>query len=173
MNKKGSLPHNVIITAEVYNDAYEQITSEEVTMDIKDSEGNELNFTFDIQANNYYLNAGNLPTGDYTFSSIVELGNETFEETGSFTVVPVNIENLSTRANHHMLYQLANNTNGKFFLPADGDQIVPELKNNNSLKATSYMQEMVYELLNLKWLFFVFLLLLSLEWFLRKFWGIY
>jgi hypothetical protein len=29
------------------------------------------------------------------------------------------------------------------------------------------------EILNLKWIFFVILLLMSVEWFLRKFWGIY
>jgi hypothetical protein len=53
------------------------------------------------------------------------------------------------------------------------EQLISDLKSNNHLKATSYFQEMINEMLNLKWLFFVVLLLLSVEWFLRKFWGIY
>ncbi|MDB4582879.1 hypothetical protein N9164_06980 [Draconibacterium sp.] len=164
---------DVVLNAQVYNDAFERITSEEVTIDIQNANGEEYNFTFDIQGNNYYLNAGHLPTGDYTFSSNVKIGNETFNETGSFTIVSVNLENVVTRANHNMLYQLAENSNGKFYLPNNTNQIISEIKNNNQLKTTSYFQEMVYDLLNLRWIFFVTLFLLSMEWFLRKFWGIY
>lgn len=163
----------VVLNAEVYNDAFERITSEEVTIDIQNTNGEEFNFTFDIQGNNYYLNAGHLPTGDYFFSSKVDVGNESFSETGGFTIVPVNIENVVTRANHGLLYQMAANSNGKFYNASDADQIISDIKNNNQLKTTSYFQELVHELLNLHWLFFVFLFLLSMEWFLRKFWGIY
>jgi len=50
---------------------------------------------------------------------------------------------------------------------------IDELKKSNNLKPTSYFQEMVTELLNLRLMFFVVLILLSVEWFLRKYWGIY
>jgi len=164
---------DVILDAEVYNEAYEKITTEEVSIDIQNTNGEEYNFTFDLRGTNYYLNAGHLPTGDYTFSSNVTIGDETFNETGSFTIVPVDLESIVTRANHNMLYQLATNSNGKFYSSNSAEQILSDIQKNNQLKTTSYMQEMIYELLNLRWLFFVFLFLLSLEWFLRKFWGIY
>lgn len=164
---------DIVLKAEVYNDAFERITSEEVSIEIKNTDGEEFDFTFDVQGENYYLNAGHLPTGDYTFSANVTLGNETFNETGRFTIIEVNFENVITRANHNLLYQLAVQSGGKFYLPTQINQLVSELKNSNQLKATSYLQEMIHELLNLKGLFFVILLLLSVEWFLRKFWGIY
>lgn len=164
---------DIVFTAEVYNDAFERINSEEVTMEIRNSNDEEFNFTFDVQGDNYYLNTGHLPTGDYTFSAQVTIGNETFNETGRFTVTPVNFENIVTKANYNVLYQLAVQSGGKFYLPSDVNGLLSELENNNRLKATSYFQEMIHELLDLKWIFFVVLLLLSLEWFLRKFWGIY
>ena len=164
---------DVILTAEVYNDAFERITSEEVNIEILNSNGDEFNFTFDTQGEKYYLNSGKLPTGDYTFSADVTLGNETFNETGSFTIIPVNLENVVTRANHNLLFQIAAQSGGKFYLPNGIDQLISDLKNNKQLKPSSYFQEMVNELLNLRWLFFVFLALLSVEWFLRKYWGIY
>lgn len=164
---------DIIFTAEVYNDAFERINSEEVTMEIRNTDDREFNFTFDVQGNNYYLNTGHLPVGDYTFSAHVNIGSETYNESGRFTVTPVNFENIVTKANFNVLYQLAEQSGGRFYLSPNVNQLFSELENNNRLKATSYFQEMIRELLNLKWIFFVVLLLLSLEWFLRKFWGIY
>jgi hypothetical protein len=163
----------IILKAEVYNDAFERINSEEVKIKIQNAGNEEYDFTFDVQGNDYVLNAGHLPMGDYTFSANVEFGGKTFSETGSFAVTPVNFENLDLRANHNLLYQLAAESGGKFYSPNESGQLIADLQSNNRLKATSYFQEMINELLNLKWLFFVVLLLLSVEWFLRKFWGLY
>ncbi len=165
--------NNIILNAEVYNDAFERITSEEVNISIKNENGDEFEYAFDVKGDSYQLNAGKLPTGDYTFTAEVTIGNETFTETGSFTVVPVNFENIVTRANHQVLFQLASGSGGKFYLPGNTQQLIDDLKNSNQLKPVNYFQEAINELLNLRWLFFVFLLLLSVEWFLRKFWGIY
>jgi hypothetical protein len=164
---------DVVLKAEVYNDAFERITSEEVNIEIVNEEGEEFHFTFDVQGDSYTLNAGKLPVGNYNFNSEVTLGNETFTETGNFTVTAVNIENVVTRANHRMLYQLATGSGGKFYLPGETERLIDEIKNSNQLKPQSYFQEMINELLNLRWLFFVLLLILSVEWFLRKYWGIY
>jgi hypothetical protein len=164
---------DIILKAEVYNDAFERITTEEVNIDIVNDAGEEFHFTFDVQGDNYSLNAGKLPVGNYSFESEVTIGNETYTETGSFAVTAVNLENVVTRANHRMLYQLASQSGGNFFLPGQANQLVDKIENSNQIKPVSYFQEMVNELLNLRWLFFVFLLLLSVEWFLRKYWGIY
>ena len=164
---------DVVLKAEVYNDAFESITSEEINIKIQNTRGEEFNFTFDVTGKDYQLNAGHLPTGDYQFNAEVNIGNEKFSENGSFTVIPVNFENVQTRANHQVLYQLAVQSGGKFYLPGQVEDLIRELKSSSQLKPTSYFQEMVNELLNFRWLFFVLLFLLSLEWFLKKFWGIY
>ena len=119
------------------------------------------------------MNAGYFPAGDYTFTASVEIGEKTATETGKFAITPVNFENLDLQANHNLLFQLAAESGGKFYLPNQSEQLISDLQNNNRLKATSYYQEMINELLNLKWMFFVALLVLSVEWFLRKFWGLY
>jgi hypothetical protein len=164
---------DIILKAEVYNDAFERINSEEVKIKIQNATNEEFEFTFDVQGSNYFLNAGHLPIGDYTFSANVDIGGKTFNETGKFTITPVNFENLDLRANHNLLYQLANKSGGRFYAPNQSEQMIMDLQNNTRLKATNYYQEMINELLNLKWLFFVVLILLSVEWFLRKFWGVY
>lgn len=163
----------VIFRAEVYNEAYKKITSEEIKIKMSNQTGEEFDFTFDEQGENYFLNAGHLPTGDYSFNAEVTVGNETFTETGNFTVTVVNIENTLSRANHQVLYQLAGLSGGKFYLPEQTGRMLNDIQNGQKLKPTVYFQEMINELLNLRWLFVVVLVLLSVEWFLRKYWGIY
>jgi hypothetical protein len=164
---------DIVFRAEVYNDVFEKIGNQEVKIKIQNAGSEEFDYTFDAQGADYLLNAGHLPSGDYTFTAEVEIGGKSFSETGRFTITPVNFENLDLRANHNLLYQLSAQSGGKFYQPGQSGQLITDLQNNNRLKATSYFQEMIDEMLNLKWLFFVVLLLLSVEWFLRKFWGIY
>ncbi len=164
---------DVILQAEVYNDAFERITTEEVNIALKNQEGDEFNFTFDVRGDGYFLNAGNLPVGDYQFEAEVTIGNKTYTEKGRFTVTEVNIENIITQANHRMLYQLAIQSGGKYFLPDQTKNLAQDIKSNNNVKSLTYFQEMINQLLNLRWIFFILLLLLSVEWFLRKYWGIY
>jgi len=164
---------NVLLTAEVYNDAFERIVTEEVTIEITNDQGDHFNFTFDVRGSGYYLDAGNLPVGNYNFKASVSIGSQTYTESGRFAVTEVNLENVVTRANHRMLYQLAAQSGGGFFAPTQAGEIIRQLKESNYLKPVSSFQEAINELINLRWIFLVLLLLLSVEWFLRKYWGIY
>ncbi len=163
----------VTFKGEVYNESYEKITSEEVKIILTNEAGEELSFTFDGQGDNYFLNAGYLPKGDYAFNAEVTVGKEKFTESGNFTVIAVNIENTLSKANHKALFQLAGVSGGKFYLPGQTAQMIDDIKGNRGVKPSVYFREMVNELLNLRWLFAVVLFLLGMEWFLRKFWGIY
>ncbi len=164
---------NVIMRAEVYNDAFERITNEEVNIVIRNENGDEFPFTFDVRGESYYLNTGNLPAGNYTFDAEVNIGEETHTEHGSFAISAVNLESIVTRANHRMLYQLASQTGGAFYTPDQADEIIQQIKNSDSLKPVSYFQDMVSESLNMRKVFLVIIILLSVEWFLRRYWGIY
>jgi len=164
---------DVVMKAEVYNEAFEKITNTEVTILIKNEDDDELNFTFDVAGEEFMLNAGKLPVGDYSFQAMTTIGSQTHTEEGNFRVASVNIENVLTRANHRMLYQLANQSGGDFLLPSQAERLSRELSDSKQLKTVTYFQSMIHELLNLRWLFFVILLLLSMEWFLRKYWGLY
>jgi hypothetical protein len=163
----------IIFAAEVYNDAYEPINTPEVSMVLRDSLQNEFLYLFDRGNQFYRLDAGVFPPGDYNFEAKVEIGNQTYTETGNFAVMQVNIELLETQANHRMLYQLARQSGGDLFLPADAEELAANISSNTRIKPFAYFQSLLNEILNLKWLFFVILSVFSLEWFFRKYWGIY
>ena len=164
---------SVIMTAEVYNDSYEPVTTPEVSMVLRDSTNQEYIFLFDRGNQFYRLDAGVLPPGDYSFDAKVELGGVTYTESGNFAVMPVDIEMMDTEANHRLLFQLARQTGGEFFYPEESASLLRSISENSSIRPFTYYQMLLNELLNLKWLFFIIIALLSLEWFLRKFWGIY
>lgn len=163
----------ILMTAEVYNDAFEPINTPEVSLILRDSIRQEFVYLFDRGNQFYRLDAGLFPPGDYHFDAKVEIGNQTYTETGNFAVMPVNIELLETQANHRMLYQLAQQSGGDFFLPSDIESLVENIISNSEIKPFSYFQSLLSEILNLRWIFFILLSILSLEWFLRKYWGIY
>jgi hypothetical protein len=164
---------HVQMTAEVYNDAYEMVTTPEVSIVLSDSTQKEFSYLFDRTSQFYRLDAGLLPVGEYRFRANTVLGTEELSESGTFAVIPVNLEQIDLRADHGLLFRLSGETGGMLFTPDESDALIQAVLDNHSIKNTSYFQVMINELLNLRWIFFVLILLLGTEWFLRKFWGIY
>jgi hypothetical protein len=76
-----------------------------------------------------------------------------------------------TRANFQLLNTLANETNGQFFTYNNLDKITDNIITNDNIQSIIYKNSKLNELINNKWIFFVILLLLSVEWFIRKWSG--
>ncbi|MBK6281762.1 MAG: hypothetical protein IPF54_03000 [Draconibacterium sp.] len=66
----------IVFRAEVYNDVFEKVNNEEVKIKIQNSNNEEFEYTFDIQGSDYFLNAGHLPSGDYTFQPKLQLATK-------------------------------------------------------------------------------------------------
>jgi hypothetical protein len=75
---------------------------------------------------------------------------------------------METRADHLMLNTLAVQSGGKMFYPGRLSQLAKSIKADESIKPVIYNQNEVKELLNLKWLFFIILGMLGMEWMIRK-----
>jgi len=82
------------------------------------------------------------------------------------------IENINLTADHTLLRNLADRTSGKFYLANQIDELERELY-QRKYPGILHSNEAYLPLINLKALFFVFLLLISVEWFMRKYHGSY
>lgn len=158
----------IVFNAELYNDAYESVNDPEVSIVFQSEEGKDYPFTFSRTPAAYRLDAGTLPVGTYTYTASVNRGGEAFRESGRIIVKPFDIEGADLTADHNLLRALAEGTGGRMFFPEDADQIPDWLSQSSDLKPVSYSTEVFDTVLNLKWIFFLILLLLSAEWFLRK-----
>lgn len=156
------------LDAEVYNKSYEAITEPDVTLTLSNSENKKFNYTFSKNANAYHLNMGSLPAGEYQYIANVKVNNELFVKEGFFAVKEVISEKINTVADHQVLFQLASRSQGKMVYPNELKTLEGELLNNERIKPITYSQTSTGSLIELKWLFWMILILLSAEWFFRK-----
>ena len=164
---------DVTIGAELYNDSFELINSPEASLVLKKDSTTEFHFVFDKMNSQYQLNLGRPEAGIYQMEASVVLGEKEYRKKGTFSLISLNLEEQQTVANHHILYQLAYETGGKFFTPDNLNQLFSEIESNEKIKTGKFVRFNQSELLNAKWLFVIIILIFSLEWFLRKYWGIY
>ncbi|MFD0939575.1 hypothetical protein [Pedobacter boryungensis] len=159
---------NVVLNATLYNDAYESVNTPDVNVQVKNNDGKTFNYTFSKFGIAYRLDAGTLPQGNYTYVASTALGDKKYKDSGAFYVNALIVEYQQTTANHQLLYTMAKQSGGKMIMPSNLLSLVNELEKSGQLKTISYEDRKYEELINLKWLFGLIVLLLSVEWFLRK-----
>lgn len=158
----------IILNANLYNDAYEPINDPEVSVKIKSANGKEFDYLFSKSGTAYRLDAGSLPEGNYTFLASTQVGDHKYSASGAFYVNALIAEYQQTRANHQLLYTMSQQSGGKMYSPANLLQVSNDLERNDQVKTITYEDRKYEELINFKWFFICIMLLLSMEWFLRK-----
>lgn len=168
IKKKFFENEKIELDAELYNESYELINQPDVTLEVKDSKGKLFQYTLSKTEKSYHANLGNMPVGTYTYNAKVTSGNKTHSKIGQFIVAALQAELIETKANHQLLNNIALESGGQLFYKNHLDALEKTIEQNDNIKPVIYKQNEVKELLNLKWIFFVILGLLSLEWFIRK-----
>lgn len=168
IKKKFFENEKIELDAELYNESYELINQPDVSLEVKDSRGKLFQYTFSKTEKSYHANLGTMPVGTYTYIAKVTSGNKTYNKTGQFIVAALQAELIETKAKHQLLNNIALQSGGQLFYKNQLDALEKAIEQNENIKPVIYKQNEVKELLNLKWIFFVILGLLSLEWFIRK-----
>lgn len=154
--------------AELYNENYELVNTPDIGITIQDEEGKQFPFVFNKTGNAYHLNMGAFPPGNYTY---VARAGETAQyppENGQFSVSSIDLESLNTIADHNLLFQLAKENQGDFYLPDQLDQLTEDLLKREEIKPVTYTRKSYEDLINKWWVVAIILGLLTMEWFLRK-----
>ncbi|MEX8548914.1 MAG: hypothetical protein V5804_15055 [Mucilaginibacter sp.] len=159
---------NVILQAELYNKAFELVNQPDVPVTMKNKSGKTYSFQFSRNNQSYQLNAGNLPAGEYTFGAQTKLGNESFKASGNFSIKTLVAEAAQSAADHQLLFALAKQNGGEMLFPNQLSQLPNLIRKNENIKTIVYQDNNYREVIDEKWIFALILLLLSLEWFLRR-----
>jgi hypothetical protein len=162
----------VILDAELYNESYELINGPDVSLTITNAEGREFSFTFNRTANAYTLSAGVLPVGSYRFKANVTHSGQKLDFSGQFSVQPIQLELYETTADHGMLRNLSEEYGGSIFYQNQFSELGNALLAKD-IKPVIYSSTRTRSLINVKWIFFLLMGLLSVEWFLRRYFGGY
>lgn len=158
-----------IINASLINENGEVETAGVVEITIESSEYSA-NFSMEnLNNGNYRLQAPNLPDGKYSFTAIARKGNREIDtQSGEFLVNKSNIELANTIRNEDLLRSIASNSGGEFFDFNSANEVWRNDAISSSLSTrTETIVNYIFPIRSFYW-FFVVLLLLASEWFLRK-----
>ena len=161
----------VEFSAELHNESGELLNTPDVKLTIKGSGDTTYDAQFSKQNNAYYLNMGELPVGTYTWTAKTQLGNKNYEKSGSFSVQEIFVETANLVADFDLLKSVAQTSGGKFFTRNELENVVKEIKANDNIKPVASYQKKYSMLLNSPWYLAAIVLLLGIEWFLRKWHG--
>ncbi len=158
----------VVFQGKVYDELFREVADAEVTITIWNDSLTE-NYTARAVGNGFYrLEVPGLTVGDYRYRvTATANGQKLGVHEGSFSVIPFHLELMHTRARADVLRAIAAKSGGRFYtvphLPA-------RLPVEHSPKTYFKRKEIV--LLD-RWYWLPFLILLvALEWFFRKRWGL-
>jgi hypothetical protein len=162
----------VVFQTEIYNDIYEPVYGHEVKLDVTDEHGKKSQFTYTHTAENPRFNMSGLSEGVYRFQATAALRGGQESISGQFIIRNVDLEMNNLTADFAMLRELAAHTGGDFIPSGGFAQFVEKLKANRPANRLDSSEELV-ELIHLKWIFFLILFLLGMEWAIRKYLGGY
>jgi len=160
---------SVKFLAELYNASYETINTANIQLNLTDANKKTYNYNFSPIGKTYQLDLGFLNPGIYTYKAKASGVNEVI--TGKLIIKPLQIELVNTKADFGLLREMAKNNAGQFYTAEKFEACIEDLKKNNSITSVSYNEKRPDELINLKWIFFLLLFIISAEWFIRKYEG--
>ena len=124
---------------------------------------------FAVLNNQFNVELTNIPSGEYVYSVSVE--NQNANASGSFKIVPFEVEQQFTNSNYKKLEMLSSKTNGNVYDANSSEKLISDLKLDERFKSIQKLKIIKTPLINFKWILGFILLCLTIEWFLRKYFG--
>lgn len=156
-------------SAQVYDASANPIENAQVKVTAKGA-GGEFETTLRSIGNGRYEGTmDGVGEGDYAFRAAASLDGQSLgEDKGRFTVGELNLEFQDTRMNVQLLRQLAARSGGRYFSPSEIADLPNALRAEKSFVPREIQQAQSFELWNWKYMLALVVLLLAIEWFVRK-----
>lgn len=160
----------VIFKGQVFDDAYNAVSGAEIKLVLTDPEGKTYDyFMEEAQKGNYIEDLSNLEEGAYTYEAVGKKGGrELGRDRGEFSVGRSAIEYATLKANDDVLKQVALRTGGAFVYARDLEKLANVVLNSPGVKPVLDVRKSTQSLQKFFWPIVLLLLLLFIEWTLRK-----
>lgn len=163
---------SVVFESQVYNDIYEPIYGNTIELEVTDEQGKRTQYNYVLSPGNSRYAIDGLKEGVYRYRSATVINNQKEEVRGQFMIAAQQLELQNLTADFDLLRKLAQGTGGKFYKADQTEQLKRALTQKEA-KSIIRSEERYDSLINLKWIFFVLLVMIAAEWFLRKYFGGY
>ncbi len=164
-----SVDEPIEFIAQIYDAAYTPIDDANVVVKIETKDGIREQVFSQISNGRYFASFDNLGKGDFKFSGKAEKNDKNIgNDEGRFSIGGLNAEYRDLVMNYNLLSNIAKYTNGKFYFSDDVSNILKDVKGDPNFKPLINTSRFDYLIWNNAWLMALAIMLLSLEWFLRK-----
>lgn len=160
---------HIAISAEVRNKNGQLINSSDVNLTIQNNKEYKNEFTFERLGNSYHILIPPLEAGEYSYEAETILDGKKHFDKGQFIIENIPLEWLNTQADYSLLYNLAANNNGKMYTIETMTDIISDIKNNEKITTIIQTEAVNNPWIHYKWIFFLIIGLLTIEWFIRKY----
>lgn len=164
---------SILFDAQLFNESYEPVTTDDVVITISSSDRKDYQFTFNKTDNAYTLNTGLFAPGTYQYTAHVTNKSGRQEVKGQFIVQKIQLETYQNTADHNLLLLMVTQQGGAVVSPEHITSLADSILLNKALKPIQYSSQRTYPIINFRWLFALLALLLCGEWFLRRYHGAY
>ena len=168
--KESNENENIVFEAEVYDDNYNLNNDNDISLMLVNSNNEEYRYVFNKKKEKYYLDLGNLNPDSYKIFAKVEKRN--YQKNGLINIKPVNIEFLNKIANHQILNDLSKITGGKSYNLNNLNLLINNLNNNKDSFISTRFEDKLIQLIDYELILLILLVLISFEWFVRKYNGL-
>lgn len=162
---------DVKILAQYFDQNYNFNNRASLTVTVKNQDTKQLStFPLLLNSNFYEVNLSSLPAGDYSYT--VSVSDEALSTSGSFSIIDFSVEQQFFNADVSKLKRISKLTEGSFYFIDDYTNLVEDLLQDNRYVSIQKSEQKIVTLLNWKFLLFLLVILLAIEWFSRKYNGL-
>lgn len=160
----------VRLIGQVYDESLNAVSDASIDVELTAPDSTKYPYRMTPEGNGrYLLDAGSLPEGTYHYSATAQKNGEVLgTDNGVFAVGVLTLEYRETRANAPLLRQIAGRSGGAFLTSSEFSKLPEVLSASGSFSDVVYEEEQETELWRLYPFLVVIILLLTVEWFLRK-----
>jgi hypothetical protein len=162
----------VIFEGQVYNDLFQKVYGNKISLTLYDDRGKTSTYNYTLSPGGESYRVGGLKEGAYRFTAATEINAKRETVSGQFLIKEQNIESLNGVADFGLLRKLSRETGAQFYPQGEWNRLVADFRKTEP-KELIHSEESFNPLVQVKWFFFLLLMLISAEWFSRKYLGSY
>ena len=163
--------NNAKITATYFDEAFTLDRNASLQISIKNKDTGEKKIIPMLLKDTFFeVDLSGLESGKYNFT--VSLADKKYTKSGTFSILEFNPEKQFLSANYKKLTALASTANGTLYFPNQNAALKKQLLQENAFVPLQKKTENIVPLVDFRFLLGLVVLLLALEWFIRKYKGL-
>ncbi len=160
----------IVFDTEIYNKSYELVNQANLDFTLINQAGKSFNYNFEKRSEKYQLRIGSLPKGNYSFVVKTQDSENVLEQKGQFIVSLNSNEAKNLQADGKILSQISSLTGGKVFKLDEQAEIRTNIRENEHANSILSEETKYGNLAEMLFVLIIIIILMILEWFLRKYW---